>query len=177
MGPWLSAGNEIMLTTVNALNLHITQRGKALGFTLVELVITLAIAGILATIAAPSFRDFVRTQRVKSTSFELVAALTLTRSEAVKRNTNIVMTQASGGWQNGWSISAGTQILRTQSAYNGVSITDSANAGAITFTRDGRLASTPTNFTVGVSPASSTVTSRCISISLSGRPNSKIGGC
>ena len=166
-----------MIITANALSSPIAQRGKAFGFTLIELMITLTIAGILATIAIPSFRDFVRTQRVKSASFELVAALTLTRSEAIKRNTNIVMTQASGGWQNGWSISAGAQLLRKQNAYSGVSITDSASAGAVTFTRDGRLASTPTNFTVGASPASSSVTPRCIGISLGGRPNSKIGGC
>lgn len=166
-----------MPTTTDISNSNISLRGKAFGFTMIELMITLVIVGILATIAVPSFRDFVRTQRVKSASFELVAALTLTRSEAIKRNTNIVMTQASGGWQNGWSISAGGQALRTQNAYNGVSITDSANAAAITFNRDGRLGSTPTSFTVGASPASSNVSSRCISISLSGRPNSKIGGC
>jgi type IV fimbrial biogenesis protein FimT len=166
-----------MLTTADISNSNVSLRGKAFGFTMVELMITLVIIGILATIAVPSFRDFVRTQRVKSASFELVAALTLTRSEAIKRNTNITMTQASGGWQNGWSISAGGQALRTQNAYNGVSIADSANAAAVTFNRDGRLASAPTSFTVGASSASSAVTSRCISISLSGRPNSKTGGC
>ncbi|MGE5027345.1 MAG: GspH/FimT family pseudopilin [Betaproteobacteria bacterium] len=166
-----------MLTVTNTLNSHITQRGKAFGFTMVELLITIVIVGILATIAVPSYRDYVRNQRVKSASFELVAALNLTRSEAIKRNKNIAMTQAGGGWQNGWSISADGQLLRQQSAYNGVSITDSANSTAVTFNRDGRLASTPTSFAVGVSPASSAVTSRCISISLSGRANSKTGGC
>lgn len=149
---------------------------KAAGFTLVELMITIAIAGVLASIALPSFRDFVRTQRVKSASFELVSALTLTRSEAIKRNTDVALTQASGGWQNGWAITVGGQVLRQQGTYNSLSITDSADTSTVTFTRDGRT-STSTNFTVAASPGSSSVSSRCISISLSGRPNSKIGGC
>lgn len=140
-------------------------------------MITVSIAGILAAVAVPSFRDFVRTQRVKSASFELVAALTLTRSEAIKRNTNVAMTRASGGWQNGWTISAGGQVLREQSAYSSVAITDSANIANVTFTRNGRTSSTPTSFEVAASPASSSVTTRCISISLSGRPSSKIGEC
>lgn len=168
-----------MLTAATAWSSPIARRGKAHGFTLVELMITIGIVGILATIAVPSFRDYVRNQRVKSASFELVAALSLTRSEAIKRNKDIAITRASGGWQNGWSISADGNVLRQQNTYNSISITDTANATAITFNRDGRLAasSTPTSFTVGASPASSAVTSRCISISLSGRANSKMGGC
>lgn len=165
-----------MMTTANASNASISQRGKAFGFTLIELLITLVIVGIMTTIALPSFRDFIKTQRVKSASFELVAALTLTRSEAVKRNTDIAMTQASGGWQNGWTISAGGQALRTQNAYSGISITDSAGASTVTFNRDGRLKTVSTNFTVAA-PDSSTIPPRCIGISLTGRPNSKIGGC
>lgn len=144
---------------------------------MIELMITIAIAGTLATIALPSFRSFVQTQRVKSASFDLAAALTLTRSEAIKRNTNIAMSQASGGWQNGWTISAGGNLLRKQDAYSNLSITDSAGVSSITFRKDGRLASTPTNFTINAAPANSSVPSRCISISLSGRPSTKLGAC
>jgi type IV fimbrial biogenesis protein FimT len=140
-------------------------------------MITIGIASILVTIALPSFRDYVRTQRVKSASFDLVAALTLTRSEAIKLNANVVMTQASGGWQNGWTITAGGQTLRRQDAYSSLSIIDSAGTSNVTFRKDGRLASTPTNFTVNADPASSSVSPRCITISLSGRPNTKLGAC
>lgn len=147
------------------------------GFTLIELVITIAIVGVLATLALPSFRGYIQTQRVKSASFDLVAALTLTRSEAIKRNTNVVMSQASGGWQNGWTITAGGQLLRKQDAYSGLSITSSEGVSSVTFRKDGRPASEDTDFTVNAAPTSSTISPRCISISLGGRPNTKLGAC
>lgn len=156
---------------------------KSAGFTLIELMITIAIAGILATLAAPSFRDYVRTQRIKSASFELVAALTLTRSEALKRNSNVVMTKASGGWQNGWAITwtdpatSDVTTIRSQAAYSGLNISDSAGASSVTFRTDGRLASAATNFTVDVNPSSTNITPRCVSISLSGRASSAKGAC
>lgn len=156
---------------------------KLAGFTLIELIITIAIAGILATLAAPSFRDFVGTQRLKSASFDLVAALTLTRSEALKRNSSVTMTKASGGWQNGWTITwtdpatSDVTTIRSQAAYSGLNISDSASVSSVAFRRDGRLSTTATNFTINVSPSSSSITPRCISVSLSGRASSTKGAC
>jgi len=159
------------------------------GFTLIELMITITIAGILAAAAAPSFRGFMASQRIKTASFDLIAALTQTRSEAIKRNVNpgaatptsVSMNAAGGGWQNGWTIvytdASGTPTtLGAKSAYKGLTIDDLNGAVAVTFRGDGRLGSAAVNLTVA-STSMSSVTPRCISLSLSGQPSSKTGSC
>lgn len=143
------------------------------GFTLMELMITIAIAGILASLALPSFREYILTQKVKSASFDLVAALTLTRSEAIKRNTDVVMAKAAGGWQDGWSVKVGATELRKQDPYSGVSISAGTTA-SITYSRDGRISAGPVTFIVNDNASNAQVMSRCIRIDLSGRPNSSI---
>ena len=62
------------------------------GFTIVELMITLVIVGILATIALPSFSDFIRRGQVRSVTESVSSAMQLTRNEAVKRNEQVTMT-------------------------------------------------------------------------------------
>ncbi|GAA5217003.1 GspH/FimT family pseudopilin [Corallincola platygyrae] len=60
-------------------------RSKDSGFTLVELMVTLAIAVILATLAAPSFIDSLESSRAKSASNDIHKAFQLARGEAVAR--------------------------------------------------------------------------------------------
>lgn len=59
------------------------------GFTLIELIVTMAITGILFSFAIPSFRELILSNRLRSDSDELVQSLALARSEAVKRRVNI----------------------------------------------------------------------------------------
>lgn len=63
-----------------------TARHHARGFTLVELMVTLAVAGILMLIAIPSFRNITLKHRLTTTANEYVNALNTARMEAVKRN-------------------------------------------------------------------------------------------
>ena len=58
-----------------------TQRG----FTLIELMVVVAVLAIIATLAAPSFRDFILMQRLKSINAQLVTDLQYARSEAATR--------------------------------------------------------------------------------------------
>ena len=57
----------------------------ARGFTVVELMITLAVAAVLLTLAAPSLYDFILVQRLKSINAQLVTDMQFARSEAMRR--------------------------------------------------------------------------------------------
>ncbi len=147
---------------------------KSAGFSLIELLIIIAIVAILGTIAGPSFSAFIASQRIKTASFDLMTMLTLSRSEAIKRNADVVATPATGGWQNGWTVTAadGT-VLNQQNALPGVTIGDAP--ASVTYAASGRLTGAATLHFEISSTSSSSV--RCITIDLSGRPNSKEGAC
>ncbi|NMG63689.1 prepilin-type N-terminal cleavage/methylation domain-containing protein [Azoarcus indigens] len=68
--------------------------GRTDGFTLIELMVTLAVAAILAAMAAPSFRTLLANNRLSTQTNELVGAVTFTRSEAVKRGRNVTLCRA-----------------------------------------------------------------------------------
>lgn len=59
--------------------------------TLLELSVVVSIVSILLTVAVPSLRHYVANTRIATTADELVAALNMSRSEAIKRNTSVVI--------------------------------------------------------------------------------------
>ncbi|MCP5012166.1 MAG: prepilin-type N-terminal cleavage/methylation domain-containing protein [Aestuariibacter sp.] len=84
------------------------KRANNLGFTLVELMITLAIAGITLTLAVPALRETIIKNRVAAEVNSLVATLNKGRSEAVKRGNSVSFctssngTSCGGNWEQGW---------------------------------------------------------------------------
>jgi len=66
------------------------------GFTLVELMIVIAILAVIATLAAPSFTRMMAKKRVEGIASELVTDLQYARSEAVQRNTTVRVTFGTG---------------------------------------------------------------------------------
>lgn len=66
------------------------------GLTLIEPLITLTMATILALIAIPSMRSMIEYYRVTTTTDNLYAALQYARSESIKRNTNVYVSFTTG---------------------------------------------------------------------------------
>jgi len=61
------------------------------GFTLTELMVTLAVAGVLAGVAVPNLRSFIQNSRLSSASNDLLRSFNLARTEAIKRQANVVV--------------------------------------------------------------------------------------
>ncbi len=78
------------------------------GFTLVELMVTIAVLAILASIAVPGFQSIIQNNRATTMANELTTAVNLARSEAVKRGVEVSVCPTGGTWwdgaNGGWSV-------------------------------------------------------------------------
>lgn len=121
------------------------------GFTLLELLITIAIAAILAAAAIPAFRDAVEQLRMSAYANALLDALGQARSEALRRGETVRVSAAravSGeeSFANGWCVHVGSActdadgdnpVLGRHEALRGARAHADANTSLIEFDRFG----------------------------------------
>jgi type IV fimbrial biogenesis protein FimT len=149
-------------------------RHTSRGFTLIELMVVVTIAGVMVGIGMPSFKNFVAGQRVKTAAGDFSTAAIYARSEAIKRNAEVGLVAAAGGWKNGWSVKAGAVTLSQQAAFPALTMTSAVTE--VVYLGSGRLKEQVlvSSLQVAADGASS---ARCISFDLSGLPKSRLGNC
>lgn len=152
-----------------------------LGFTAAEILVVLAIVGLISMFAFPAMTSLMATQGVRSSSYDLFGDLTYARSEAIARGANVAVTAASGtDWKQGWRIEspAGGELLRSQPA-KASAIVFTGSEATLTFDRTGRATSGAT-ITWSIVPEDSSADAsqkRCVRLDPSGRARSVTGAC
>lgn len=87
---------------------------KNTGFTLIELMVGIALMGILIAMAVPSMSNIIKNNRLATQANEFITAFHLARSEAIKRGTAIDINASGGDWNNGWTVeTTGGDVIRT----------------------------------------------------------------
>ena len=154
---------------------------RVAGFTVVEMLVVVAIFGIMAMIAAPSFSSLIASKRAETTATDLYVALVEARSEATKRNANATLAKKTGGWQVGWQVSvvdpsdaSKTLTLDDHSVTNGLAVSGPDN---VVYQSSGRVQGNAAPcFTVTATQGSSTG-QLWVWVDLSGRPIVKTSSC
>lgn len=145
------------------------------GFTLLELMVTIAIVAILAAVGVPSFVSLIASQKLKTAASTLQASLNLTRAEALKRNANVTLSpRQAGQWNAGWQIldPSTSVVLFTTEALSSLTITGPAS---VVYQGSGRV-SAAANTTFKFSSTASTDI-RCVEVDLSGIGIVTTSGC
>ena len=74
------------------------------GFTLIEVMVALAVLAILLAVGLPAFGSLIDDQRMDTSVNSLLRGISHTRTEATRRNRHITMAPLSSDWNNGWVI-------------------------------------------------------------------------
>ncbi len=141
------------------------------GFTLLELMVTIAIVAILLAVGLPSFEGIMRSNRVATSTNDLMASISLARSEATRNPngaaicTSLDGTACGGTWNDGWMVwidvdgdatpDAGERVVRYTQGNNRLALTSTPSAGSgtlIQFDGRGRIADNRT-VTFNLQPA------------------------
>ena len=85
------------------------------GFTLIELMVTLAIAAVLMMVAVPSLTTFRRNAELTSATNTLLASINAARGEAMKRGRSAMVVANGTSWNAGWTVFVDTVATQTYS--------------------------------------------------------------
>lgn len=148
------------------------------GFTLYELMVTLAVASVIISFGVPGFQSYVQNSRAVTHTNDLVTALNLGRSEATRRgspidlcaSTDAATCSGSNDWSTGWIVrTPAGEVLRAWPERSGGAGVLTANVPTLRFQARGSLPA-------GVAPQLAVQLPRCkndgrrvVTVSVAGR--------
>jgi type IV fimbrial biogenesis protein FimT len=91
---------------------------RASGFTLIELIVTIAVMSILLFVALPNFSIWLQNTQIRTAGEAILNGLQLARAEAVRRNTNVALEMGVG---SGWTVTVVStdEVIQTRPAGEG----------------------------------------------------------
>lgn len=173
------------------------------GFTLIEILIVIAIIAILASLAVPSFNVMLVKRSVQGAALALVADIRLARSEALRRSSTVTVCSFAAGstttcsgstvdanWANGWMVFAdtdndgvldgGEEVIRVQQPPSNIVTMQQTTAASTrwryTFRANGVANNASDSLIVTPSSNASSSTKRIICVSNQGRPSLRVEG-
>jgi len=145
---------------MNRTTLHASRPSR--GFTLVEMMVVIAILVILGTIATASMRGMIDRSRMETATSDFVGDLQFARSEAITRGMTVSLCPSANGtsclgsdaWQGGWivfvdrdgsgAVAPGAPVLRRRTTWaQGYNFVATPGMGALSFGRDGFVLALP----------------------------------
>ena len=168
---------------------------KTSAFTLVELLITVAVLAVLTVLALPSFRELLINQRNRAQAESFMSVMAYARSESITRNSRITLCRSNNGvscggtWSNGWimftdsgtigALDGSDTVLRAHQfpAGSGITVTMSANfSNFISFLSTGISAGSGGG-AGSITLCGTTRAARIIEVSTTGRPQKSLTTC
>lgn len=156
------------------------------GFTLIELMVTVAILAIVLAVGVPSFQRFIRDNQVRTDTNAFISGLQLARSEAVKRGTQVSVNAAGASFAAGFCVHTGgtgtncdnaTRIRSFQALESSVATTTTR----IVFSNLGELSNSTGAVSVALSPPDCATgedgRERTVTIGLGGQVRVQRGDC
>jgi type IV fimbrial biogenesis protein FimT len=165
--------------------MHLNPRKNDRGFTLIELMLALAVAAVLASLAAPAMSEFMARQRIDAAAHDITAHINLARLQAVTHAERVVLCPSADGaectgmnrWDVGWIVfrdgdgnhrpDRESDLLRVGAALERLEV-DSAGRIRIRYQPDGTAGGS--NLTIKLCDPERPEIARAVIVSNPGRP-------